>query len=251
MREVLREEAARLVSSTAPDARSLAAAVENRGFPDHVYSVLFSYALDGRTWDILDAGNAMPPLDITADHPFWSGLFWAVFPKRSKVPGTNSASRGKVEIKFTWTERTRSGLQRIQSSPGLGPFLESIGRGAPAAEPLTDKDGGRWRLVAADGTMLVPVIREQPGDPVFDAASRIAAAFAKRIQDPELLARLQDIIGTTRRSDTLLIAMHEFIWEALDAYQAAGIVRAPKSSSTKRAPSESDLRKFMLIVVHP
>jgi hypothetical protein len=251
MRALLRVEAKRVVDSTRADARAIAEAVAAQGFPDNAYSVLFSYVLDGRTWEVLDAAKAMPDLDMTADHPFWGGLFWAVYPKRTGAPGTNSTSKGKVGICFTWTDRTLTGLSKMQASPGLDSFLESVAQGTPRTTPLAYADGGEWRLASADGKMLVPVIRERAGDPIYEAAGRIADAFATRIQDKDLVAKLGEIAGTTRNCDTVLIAMHEFIWEALDAYEAEGVVHAPETDSSSAPASESALRKLVLIVDQP
>lgn len=249
IRALLRGEAAALVRKTANDVHALSSALSARGFPDNAYSVLFSYVLDGLTWSNLDELKLSVDSAETVEHPFWSGVFWAVYPKRENVPGTNGHSKGKVEIQFTWTDAILPLVTKMQESPGLNGFLQSV-PGQPSKEALSYKDGGSWRLTAQDGRFLVPLIDERAADPIRAIGQRIANAYVDRIRDRTVLDKLKRIIGTQRDDETITIALHEFIWEGMDGYVSAGIVKRPNVLAKPEIVTSEDIRKATLLIVH-
>lgn len=67
LREQMKKLAERIAPETHPEVEEIAAELRRRRLSDHLYSVLFSYVLDGLTWDELAGSKAIPEMHITAD----------------------------------------------------------------------------------------------------------------------------------------------------------------------------------------
>jgi hypothetical protein len=224
LRADMRRIASDLAPAIEPDILAIAAALNRRKLGRHLYAVVFSYVIDGLTWDQLGSDGAVPDLQSTAERPFWDGTFWAVFPKRESAPGTNSTSGDSVRLLMTWTDRVLPGLKPLQSAPDLRRALHRIGAGDCRDLLVEDASHASWPLGAPDGSCAVPVIHANPTDSVHAAGTRIAAMLARAV-----LARdeRQVIGGDVTAQQAHLIETHELIWELLDALTSRGIVEAP------------------------
>src|ERR1019366_7086175 len=99
------------------DLQTITADLQRRNLSESLYSVMFSYVLDGLSWDQLSSRKAIPSMEVTADHPFWDGTFWAVYPKREAAPGTNSTGPHGITLLMTWTDPVLRELNALQEAP--------------------------------------------------------------------------------------------------------------------------------------
>jgi hypothetical protein len=242
LREQMRNLASNIAPAIRPDVEQIASDLEHRNLSDHLYSVLFSYVLDGLTWDELKADKAIPELQITASHPFWDGTFWALYPSRTAQPGTNSSGSDGITILMTWTDPVLSQLNTLQNTPSLMPALQRAARGDCQHLTIEDKAQHRWDLARPDGSCALPVIHENANDLVYVAGVRIAKRIANAVQ----VSDFQTLIGGgVTPQQAHLIEAHELMWEVLDALVQQGIVQQPavlKEGST-------DPAKLLLLLV--
>jgi hypothetical protein len=248
IRSVLHSIAAQVADHSRSDVAVIVRALRERHLDEHEYAVVFSYVLDGLVWERLDARSTAPNWDITASHPFWSGLFWATFPKREGVPGTNSRQLGNVTLRLMWTDETLPFISNLQSSPDVEAFLKSIKDGQANAAPIKSKDG-EWRLVNADGTMQVPVIHERKGDVIYDAGMRISDALVSKLLEPKLLKSLKPYIPYASDYEESIIIAHEFIWSVLDAMLAKGEITKPAALRLGAQLTPETVRSLVVISV--
>ena len=150
LRAEMRRVANGLVPVVVPDVQAIAAELDRRKLHDHLYAVVFSFVLDGLTWDALDSAHAVADVAITADHPFWDGVFWAVYPKRESTPGTNSARADSLRLLMTWTERVLQPIASLRASLDLH-------------------------------HARIPVIHKRASDSIYTAGKRIADRIAAAI----------------------------------------------------------------------
>ncbi len=229
LREQMRNLASNIAPAIRPDVEQIASDLEHRNLSDHLYSVLFSYVLDGLTWDELRSDKAIPELQITDSHPFWDGTFWALYPRRTSPPGTNSSDSDGITILMTWTNPVVSQLNTLQNSPSLMPALQRAARGDCQHLTIEDKAQNRWDLSRPDGSCALPVIHENANDPIYVSGTRIA----KRIADAVQSSDIQKLIGGgVTLQQAHLIETHELMWEVLDALVQQGIVRQPSVLKT-------------------
>lgn len=171
-----------LIRKIAPDLKAVQGELHARGQVESAEAVLFGYILDGLTWRALEEAKALPSQDLDVEHPYWNGAFWAVFPRQEAMPGTNSRTEGKTEIRMMWTQ------------PVL-PWFE--------------------RLVRSGGASAVPgavVVREASADPIYLRGRAAAAHIASAV----MATKLDDVIPSAGPKQRALIATHELIWMLLD-----------------------------------
>jgi hypothetical protein len=200
--------ATRLESEIAPDLVAVQAELKSRGQQASAEAVLFSYILDGLTWRALDGARALPSLQMDAEHPYWNGTFWAVYPKQDNMPGTNSRTIGRYELRMMWTPEVLPWFDRLKQIP----------------TGVTTVDEGR-------------------DDPIYRHGRHAAQLIASAV----LAAKLDDVIPSAGRKQRVLIATHELMWMLLDREnRRLGISPAPVLKTG--AKSLQDVAPLIVIV---
>ena len=118
MSEVRRHTNAAAVSLApllARDVGMLGARLASLGFASHFYAVVFGHVLDGLVWEDLRARALLPSTALSIDRPFWNGAFWAIYPARSGVAGTNESQRQARTLVSVWTEDTVEALHAVEA----------------------------------------------------------------------------------------------------------------------------------------
>lgn len=226
-----------------PELSTIASELERRHLSQSLYAVLFSYVLDGLTWDKLRSAEAIPAMQITADHPFWDGTFWAVYPKRDAAPGTNSTETDGTTLLMTWTDPVSAQLNGLQSSVDLNAVLRKVARGECGNLGIEDKEHRKWHLGRADGSCVFPVIHENASEPIYVAGRRIADRIAKAVLENDM----QKLIGGgATAQQARLIEGHELMWEVLNALIRQGVVQQP---AVLRSKPEDTASLMPLLVV--
>lgn len=227
-RERVKAIARRVAPQLAGDARLIAGAMKEAGHADSGFAVLFGHGLDGTTWDVLRERDALPDTALSREHPLWAGAFWAAYPQRPGVPGTNASGQGNATIVAVWTDAVLTPLQTVADAPEMVAAAKAVSDGTAADAP-------------------VPVIRD--GDGVDLAAKRIGAAVAAvLLDDAEMLAVLASV-PTETKGEAMLVIAHEFVWDLLDELVAAGAVTPPPVLSG--ASGDAALRALIFILDRP
>jgi hypothetical protein len=226
LRQEMGDLASRIAPEVRPDIEKIASELKRRNLSDHLYAVLFSYVLDGLTWDHLQSSKAvlaLSDLQITAEHPFWEGTFWALYPKRDTAPGTNSTGPEGITLLMTWTEPVLKQLGALQNAPTLASVLQRAATGDCRHLSVEDTSHNTWNLDLPDGSCAVPVIHDEASDPVYAAGTRIAERIANAVLD----YNAQSLIGGVTAQQAHLIETHELILELLDAFVRQKLVEQP------------------------
>lgn len=246
LRGELRQLARKTVSSLRPLVDSIVRNVSGRGYPEASYAVVFSYVLDGLVWDRLWPDSTLVSDRITVERPFWNGAFWAVDPKRSNAPGTNSA-RGddSTLVLLTWTDATLPLLRTVQQRDNLNGLIQALRTGSAQPIPAALEPYG---FIRPDGKPGVLVIRERDGDLLSRLSLALADNVAREMTQWLATAGIAERLGTSNPGLGVLIAYHEFMWELLDELVDSGMVRKPPVLELA-APAPADVRPLITLVV--
>lgn len=233
LRAKLNPIAEQLVPKVQPDVLAIKAELKRRHQEQWLYAALFSYVLDGKLWNSLESTGNLPNTDISIEHPFWSGTFWAVYPKQDDMPGTNSRRVGDAAADFLWSPATVSESNKLQSSDAVMSWLKALSDHSPAA------------ALPFSGTAPL-VIREYANDPIFTAGVHMANQIGPVLGSADFSAELPQADASQR----LLIATHEFIWILLADLVRTHRIGIPPVLS--KGPSQpSDLAPVILAYVRP
>ena len=236
-----------VAKASAADVAAIKAVLHKNAMDASAYSVVFNAVLDSLTWEVLHTRHVLTPFEVTADRPIWNGAFWAHYPPRKGVPGTNAQSEGKAEIRLTWTDGTLDAVHALQASDGISALLKAIAAGKPVV-PITATDGMVWRLSDAKGRLRVPLIHQRKGDPIYDHGMHIANAMVDALLDKPVFAQLKRDIAHADDQTVIIIAMHEFIWGVLDEFVKAGLA-VPPVLTAKGKPSADELNALAVLTL--
>jgi hypothetical protein len=223
LRRDLRVAANAMLPPLRPSVDSITAALAARGTSQSAYAVVFSYVLDHLVWE--EFGEAADvPAQIDLEHPFWNGAFWAVSPKRTNAPGTNSYRADSTSILVMWTDSTLDLLRPLQSRANVTSIVRVL-RSANAGD--MPESLRPYALFRRDGSPGFAVVRTGGDDELTRASRSMATQVADGVR---LWLRGVDVperLDTRDPRLALLVTYHEFMWELLDALEASGAVTKP------------------------
>jgi hypothetical protein len=242
LRRDLRVAASSMLPRLRPVVDSISAVLAARGTPQSAYAIVFSYVLDGLVWE--EFGDAADvPAQIDVEHPFWNGAFWAVHPKRMNAPGTNSYRADSVSIRVTWTDSTLDLLRPLQSQANRTALARALRSANVNDIPESLRS---YALFRSDGSPAFAVVRSAEDDEL----TRAARSLAKQVADGVRLwlrgVDMGERLDTHDPRRALLVTYHEFMWELLNALEAAGAVTRP---AVLRSTPRADLVAPLIVFV--
>ncbi|MFC4335081.1 hypothetical protein [Salininema proteolyticum] len=187
------EMARELAARTGDTVAAMAEELREDGFPNHVYPVVFGYAVDGLLWDGLRREGAVPDTGLSVERPLWNGAFWAVYPPREGAAGVNEEHREGRTLVIVWTRET---VPAVRESMASGEIR-------------------RWR---EGGELPVPAIG--PSHRLHGLAVELCAPIAQALSEEPVLDGLGDL---DHREWTLVLA-HELVWDLMEAWTDEGLI---------------------------
>ena len=122
LRNLMKESAIILGGNLEKDIISLKKELLLIGREKNIYTILFSYILNGLVWDGFKEKDVLSEREITIEKPFWNGVIWAVYPPRNFTCGTNTISDKGVKFIVNWSEVA------IKRCSPLWQILETLGK---------------------------------------------------------------------------------------------------------------------------
>ena len=214
----------------------------------NIYSIIFSYVLDGMVWDHLEANSLLPNNEINVKRPFWAGEYWMLYPKREFFCGTNSISDKGYSIKVNWSER---------AIPKMLPFvtrwdlLEKILNDLITKDKIEDKESievfSSYNFFDKNGIFTVPVIIENNNNSIYKLSGVISAKVKSFLIENIDSAYLKKEFNFKNNSQSIIILYHEMLWDMLDIMESEGLIRKPKVFKDPDNSISSDISDLIII----
>jgi hypothetical protein len=239
VRAALRLQAKQALPSLLLDIESLKRALAEQGYADSLYTLTFSYALDGVFWNQLKEKHVLREVSPSKDRPFWDGSFWVSYPERKSFPGTNTISPGAKEyplLSLLWTDHVLPRIVALENVPQIEAVTERLGQSDCRNLQVTDTGHRTWNFDRQDGRCAIPVIRQTEADPIYASSFALAARVVGILEKADLTALTAQGIPA---EDARIIAAHELIWTILDELEAKHIVQPPAVLSTPELSNET------------
>lgn len=217
-----------LSAAIAPDVKTLRQELSRRGRSANAYSIMFSYVLDGLTWDLWEAAGAIPPRELSIEHPFWDGEIWAVTPKRAGLVGTNRISDERGALNVNWSYAALPSMKAfVQDFASLGALFEAFAERSDTVPAEVRGVFEPYGLFGEDGSLMIPIIEEHAGDRLYDLALRIATILTDAAPRALDVAALRRDLGLRSDAQALIVGYHELMWDVLAALEEGGLIRRP------------------------
>jgi len=215
----------------------------------NIYSILFSYVIDGMVWDDLKKEGLVNSREISLDNPFWDGEFWTLYPKRDFYCGTNSISDKGYSIKINWSE---------EAIPKMIPFVsrfdlqERILNDFIENEKLVDKEAfaefKKYNFFDNEGYFTAPIIEENKQNKIYTISQGISAnikSFIKSNIDLEMLLNNYDFKDN---SQAIVILYHEMIWDIMNNLVDEKIIEKPIAFINPKQTKPADIGDLIILV---
>ena len=235
-----------IAPQSAPGVEMLLNHLRAIGREGNAYSILFSYVIDGLVWDRFEERGRILVREITAERPFWSGEVWGVSPPRTDTAsGTNSISDSGVALKVNWSEPAIPLMGELMFDWGAqGAIVETLVAESRVVPNEVREKLARFDLVSEDGRLTIPVIDEQPGNILYEAATALADQIADSALERLAPANLVSRFGFRSHSQALVVAYHELMWDLMEQWEASGLIQVPialEGSAEARPPDVAAL----------
>ena len=250
IRATTREAAATLLAELRPDFAGYVGTLAAAGFADNAFSVLFSYVVDGLVWYQFRQRDRGVSTQVTAEMPLWAGAIWAVYPARASRCGTNQYTVDNGYISLNWSEAAHEQIGGLTGgSDDLRALAAAVRADGRVVDPALRDALLPYRLVAAYGRPLIPVITESATDPLHAGALALSGDLADRSLAVLPLDDLQAELGLDDPAVALIIVYHELMWDLMEMLEADGLVERPCVLSGDPAATPADIGKLAFIVL--
>lgn len=199
----------------APKIKKLISAFNAQGYNAQIYSLIFSYLLDGYVW----ADGKLPTLNQMESHGTWAGAYWAMYNKRlEERNGTN----GYGPLKVNWTDE----LGYWPSDKTLIDFAHLIMEGKlPVVDVELKNKLLKWNLVDSEGQPTIPIIKSGNRDEIDVLCDEIASNISSVIKSHSALFASKYDIATQQEAQ--VIFYHEVMWDLLALLESNRLIEKP------------------------
>lgn len=227
LRSRIRQLAAELVPAIIAEVETISSDLRRRGNPDHGYAVLFGHALDGLLWDRLRTLALVPSTELSIQRPYWSGVFWAIYPPFDDSAGVNELVGSGATLVMVWTRDTEGALWKLGETEAVRELL-----GCPRSP----------------NPLKVPVVVADVSDLRHRASMRIAETIAESLQHDSCDDLFASVSAANRQHRTVIVA-HELIWSVMQTLVADGHVRRPAALQHSQAVTPRHLAEQVFVRV--
>lgn len=199
-----------------PDIKEFIHLLGQNGYTSHVYSIVFSYLLDGYIWS---DGMLTPPNKLS-NHGTWNGAYWAMYEKR---PHDKIGTNGYGPVKVNWTDE----LGYWPGDKLLFKLAMAIMEGDTFITDENLKESlAQWGLTDKNGKITVPVLHPNNGDALDCLVNRITETISNAVKSHCI--QFSGKYNIASRGEAEIIFYHEVMWDLLSILEANKIIEKPK-----------------------
>lgn len=214
----------------------------------NIYSILFSYILDGLVWDILKEKKLIEKNELSLESPLWSGYFWSLYPKREFTCGTNSISDKGYAIKINWSENSLSLMMPFVTRFDLQAKIlnDIINYGKIVDKDCIDvfKD---YKFFDQNGELTIPVIVEKNSNQLYQLSKQVAEKVVDFLSREIAFSQIQQEFGITEQPEIIVTLYHEILWDILLNLEYDNIIEKPLPFKDKKKAKPEDISNLIFI----
>jgi hypothetical protein len=246
LRTLTKDIAGKIILQIHNDYILFARMMQQYGFENNTYSVMFSYVLDNLVWQKLEAANAIPIQKISVERPVWDGTLWFTQPKRAFECGTNIVSLDNMNFGINWSDDSGVSLGEF----GEGDFdaiLKNYKNNAIITDSSVKKMMLNYGLCTPGGKLKFPVIKQDSTDKVNvysqNMANTITDFMVKNIDFSGILSKYH----IKSKADATVILYHEIIFDLLDILEENKLIKKPVAFAQPQNSKPTDAKDLVFI----
>ncbi len=249
LRDYTRHVAALVCDSTAGLVRALKEHLDEIKRSRSVYSLLFSYVVDGLVWKYLEDRNLVTKRTIGAEHPFWAGEVWASYRPRTFSCGTNEISDRGISMDINWSHASIPRMKPFFADyTNLGRMFDDYTTYGKVVDTTAKRVFSPYDLFNSKGEFTIPIIAEAKSNKLYSASVFLSERIAQSVLKTLDVASLRKQYNFRDSSQTLVIVYHEVMWDLMDAYESKGLLKKPIAFADPARAKSSDISDLVFIV---
>ena len=188
---------------------------------ENIYSILFSYVLDGEIWKSF---NSFKDLKSSAT---WDGECWVLYYPRELSAGTNSHK----EFNFCWSDKEPEFVYKeLYSENFIDTFLEEYKNKGKIISPDIHEKALSLGIIHEDGTPRLPVIDSNDNNSMLNIISnQIIDTIVLYFTNSDIISVFQSKFKIDPNKKKLACTMlyHEVMWDLMDLLIKDRIIQYP------------------------
>jgi len=230
------------------DINQLKEILASQGYPDHMFSVLFSCVVDGLVWFPFRAQGLVSEFALSEKRPLFDGVYWAYTPKRDFRYGSNIAMGEKTLVVLNWSDGPQEKIQKVFHWENLYFLQEQLDQHGKIVEQDLIDQLLPYGVVDEEGSMTVPVIEMKMDDPLFRICQSMAQKIVGFMNQNLDLDALRTEYGLPDKEAAFVVAYHEWMWEFMEYITEIDLIDKPLAFEQPDLAEKKDVGKLLFLI---
>lgn len=221
-RKFSREIAEELYPQIKKNCSVLISHLADKNMTESAFTILFSYILDGRVWDLLGS------FEDVKSSATWDGECWALYFPRNFSCGTNTYDD---HFSICWTDKEPDFIKKeLNINSFIKPLIEDYKKYGKIITSNIRVKAEKLGLVDKNGLLLIPVIdSKNEADSINIISNQITQTISLHFAKTDIVPLFQNKfgIGTGREKLASTMLYHEVMWDLMDLLLNDKIVDYP------------------------
>jgi len=214
----------------------------------NMYTILFSYSLDGLAWRPFFKKDLIKLTGFTAEEPYWAGVFWACYPPREFECGTNSMDLKEASFMVNWSNvQSETKVKGFTAAHLRMLYKDYIEYGKVVNENLR-KELAPYEIFDSSGNLTVPIIKEKEGNQLYLKCKSVAMKTAQFFLDHVDVKNLMEEYEFYDAEKAVVVTYHEWMWEYMAYLEEKGTINKPFAFSNPKEAKPKDIGSLLFVV---
>jgi hypothetical protein len=216
-----------------------------QGFERNTFTIFFSYILDEIVWQKFEERIITKETEISKIHPYWDGVLWLIYPKRSFNCGTNSFHTDKSQLCVNWSDNAKIDFSSYNL---LGEMLDEYNNQGIISNENIIKEFKENGIFDDNFKLRIPIIHSNNTDKIYLHSQKIANIIVEYIDKKIDYSKIQADYALKDKNQAIVILYHEIMWDILDEMVNENILNMPIVFEKAKKAKKGDLRDLIFII---
>jgi hypothetical protein len=238
IRQHVMEAVEQLVNSLKADLDSLKDHLVKIDREKSLFAILYGYVLHDYAMNQFGE-EIYRKSQLSAEHPFWNGFAWAIYPVRKFPTGVTVMPVEGNNYFFISAE----GVPRLDFRQ-LTAFLKDVETDNKVDEPELEKSLSVFGLFDIEGKLTIPIFDNEWSTKLENMAKRIYAQTIELVDSEEM----KNLLGMETQAQAAMFLHYEMRYAFLDYLLEKGIIEAPVDFKNVDNNGPQDMKNLVFLI---
>jgi hypothetical protein len=176
---------------------------------------------------------------LSAEHPFWNGFAWAIYPVRKFPTGVTYMPVEGNKFFFV----SAAGVPRIDFRQ-ITAFVKDVAIDNKLNDPVLMKSLASFGLIDKKGILTIPIFEREWSTTLENMAKKVYVKTIELVDSPEL----KDMLGMATQAQAAMFLHYEIRYAFLDYLLEQEMIEAPVDFKNTDNNSPKDVRNMVFLM---